>query len=143
MVKRLGLKVINPETGELFEGLIIPLRPRIGGKWVRIFQDGKAELLRHSPQLRGQSFKVLYYLDAVVKWGNIIPPPRGVADALSLNEKAVYRAYAELIAASIVIKKGSIYSLSPRYCWKGNESQLEEAYRELTTTPVKQLVEVT
>lgn len=132
VAKRYGL--VDLATGEVFEGVITPWLPKVGGKWVRVFQDSTAELLRRSPELHGQSYRILVQLEAVVKWGNLIPAPPEIAKSLNLKPPNVYRAYAELIKAGIIIKRDGVYSLSPFYCWKGNEMQLEQACRELITS---------
>lgn len=138
------LGLLNKRTGELYDAEIRLRRQGTGGKWMKIWQDGKAELLRRSSsQLHGQSYYILHCLDGMVKWGNIIPLPPEVATVLNKRLRSVYRAYAELIEANIIIKRKGVYYLSPLYCWKGNTKQLEETYQKLfaPTETVKQLSE--
>ena len=124
--KRYGL--IDLATGEVLEAVITPWRGRVGGKWMKVFQDTKREILQQNPQLRGESYKVLHYLEAAVAWGNRLPTPTEVAGALGLLPTNVHRAFAQLVKAECIIKRDGTYYLSPLIGWKGSEKQLEEAY---------------
>lgn len=126
--KRYGL--IDLETGEKFEGVITPWLPKIRGEWVRVFQKSKADLIKRS-HLHGQSYHILSCLDTVVSWGNEIPAPPAIAKDFSLPESAVYRAYAELIKADIVIRENHSYYLNVLYCWKGSPQELAKAQQRL------------
>lgn len=127
---------INQETGEEYDAVVVK-RFQIGGRWMRAWQDGKEHMLKRIdsplgfPHMRGQSYKVLAYLDCVVTWENHISTPSGLAKRYGFSETSVYRAYAELIKAGFVIKKDREYFLSPLYCWKGNQAQYREACRTL------------
>lgn len=123
--------MIDLKTREIYGAVITPWFPKVGGKWVRVFQNATKELLVRSPGLHGQSTRVLLYLTAAAGWDNAIPSPPALAKELFLNEKTVYRAYAELIRAEFVIKRDGAYYLSPLYCWKGDPVHLEQACREL------------
>ena len=127
--------LINLKTGKAFPGGLTFWQDTKGGKWMKIWQDGKAALLDRTP-LHGQSYRILCHLDAVCEWGNVIPAPAFIASKLGIKREAVYRAYAELIKAEIVIKKDGNYYLSPLYCWKGNQMQLVQACKVLLDTPM-------
>ena len=121
--------ILDRETGEILE---LNAKSSTGSSnWLRVFQNGKRELLSRSPELHGQSHRVLNYLDAVVAWGNSLPTPAKVAESLNLKLPNAYRAYTELMKAEIVLKRDGVYYLSPLYCWKGNEKQFEQACQEL------------
>ena len=112
---------------------------------MKLFQDSGEDLLKRA-KLHSESYRVLKFLDTAVEWGNGIPKPAALAKQLGLNERAVYRAYAELVSAEIVIKApdGGRYSLSPFYCWKGNEQQYNLAVCNLPgayPSPVRQLID--
>jgi hypothetical protein len=123
----------NTKTGEIAD-IDITVR-RGGSRFMKLWQDGSKMLLERASGLHGQSYRVLCYLGAVARWGNAIPTPPEVAIALELTSTNVYRAYAELIEADIVIKREHDYFLSPYYCWKGNDVQYQQACRDLLSTP--------
>lgn len=127
MIRRQEIQIINKQTGQVLDFVFIP-PTGLGGKWVRIFQDGHGAQLAANPQLRGESLRVLLYLESVVAWRNALPLPKEVAQKMGMNEKAAYRAYAQLSEAGFVWKHEGAYYLSPVVGWKGTEAQLEEAY---------------
>ena len=135
-MKRYGL--VDLDTGEKYEGVITPWQNRVGGKWMRVFQDGSKELSRRHPELHGQSWRVLYYLQAVVEWGNLLPMPASVASDLGLLPAAVSRAYGELVKAGFVWKQAGAYYINPLIGWKGDPKQLEAIHQRMyaqTHTP--------
>ena len=124
--------LVNKKTGEVFDAeLRITRQKQLGGKWVKVFQDGKRELMRRSPGLQGQSYRILHYLEAVVAWGNMIPYPSQLATDLHLHASHASRAYGELRKAGFIIKRDRCWYLSPLVCWKGSAKELAEAYRQL------------
>lgn len=125
--RRHEIQILDKTTGQALDFMFIPPKG-LGGKWVRVFQDGQKALLAASPELRGESLRVLLYLESVVMWRNVLPRPKEAAQELGLHEKAAYRAYAELIKAGFVWKYEGKYYLSPVVGWKGTEAQLEEGY---------------
>ena len=129
------IAIINKSTGQVLDFVFKPAEG-MGGRWVRVFQDAKLSLLLQHPELRGQSLRVLHYLEAVVAWGNLVPCTASVAGALGLHQSHVSRAYAELTRAGFLIKEGSAYYLNPLFCWKGSEAQLGEAVDRLLGAPV-------
>lgn len=134
-VKVVGVALTNPETGETVRGELHLWQPSPGGAWVRVFQASKKALILQHPELHGQAHKVLSYLEAVVGWGNLLPQPKEVAEALGLVLRVVFRAYSELIQAGFIIKKEKAYYLSPLVAWKGNEEQLQQAWKMLPAPP--------
>ena len=133
--KRYGL--LDLDTGEVSEAVITPRRSVSGGAWMKVFLDGMSRLAL--AQIHGQAYRVLVYLLSANSWGNGLPTPAEAATALSLGRTAVARAYAELSAAGAILKRGTRYYLSPTVGWKGTDSQLEAAYRELFTEDRKLL----
>ncbi len=131
--------MVHLKTGEMFKVRISPWQRQLGGKWVKVFQDGKRELLRRSPGLHGQSYRILHHLEAVVAWGNMIPTPAQVAIDINLHRVAVSRAYRELYRADFIIKRDRVWYLSPLVCWKGSAKELAEAFRRLEEPNVKLL----
>ena len=51
--------------------------------------------------------------------------------AMGMAQPHVSRAYRELLAAEIIVKRGKEYQMSPLVGWKGKENELEIALREL------------
>lgn len=125
-----NVALVNELTGEVYD-VFLAKRNRAGGKWMKIWQDGKRELLSRNPNLSKEGFRILNNLETVVNWENIIPPPPVLAKKLGFSETAVYRAYAELIKGGFVLKQERVYYLSPAYCWKGTQKQWENACRKL------------
>lgn len=122
-------RLTNTKTGEVADVDITIHRGR--GKFMKVWQDGTKALLERTPQLRGQSIRILLYLTAIATWNNCVPTPVVIASKLGAKKPNVYRAYAELIKADFVIKRDDAYYLSPLYCWKGNQMQFEEACHKL------------
>ena len=122
---------IDTETGERFRANITPERRRIGGRWVRVFQDAITRIAVEHPELQGRSLRVLLYVAGVVKWDNAIPGPSATATALGMRQPNVSRAYRELMAVGAVIERDGGYYLSPLMAWKGTERQRDTACREL------------
>lgn len=132
MVKRRlhEISITDKTTGQVLDFVYKP-PGGIGGKWVRVFQDGMARLIRDNPKLRGESLRVLTCLLATAGWKNSIPSPSVFAKTSELQPTNVYRAYRELKGAGAILEIEDACYLSPRLCWKGTEAQLEKAY--LTT----------
>lgn len=122
---------IDTETGERFRANITPERRGLGGRWVRVFQDTMQRLAERHPELHGQSYRVLAYLTGVAAWNNALPSTGVVAVALGLQPSAVRRAYGELSRVEVILRRDSVYYLSPLVAWKGTERQLEAACQEL------------
>lgn len=122
--------VIDTTTGELYDIKLVPRRRAIGG-WVKLFQRGKRELLLGHPNLRGQSLRVLAYLETVSSWHNLLPSAAETAMVLSLLPPNVSRAYSELTRAGFIVKLGTRYHLSPLVAWKGTEREWDLFCREL------------
>lgn len=127
--RRLG--AVDLATGEVLEVIITPVYRQIGGKWVRLFQEGKRRMMLEHREVHMQSYYVLSYVETMSTWNNEIPSAAELAGVLKLGRTVVARAYGELRKAGFIIKKGTRYYLSPLVAWKGNERQLEEACREL------------
>lgn len=119
--------LVDLATGELYEARITPWRGEVGG-WMKVFQDTKRALLMRNPRLHGQSYRVLTYLETVVGWGNVLPSPAVVAQALDLQRQAVVRAYRELLDGGFILKREGLYYLSPLVGWKGTERDFRKAY---------------
>lgn len=127
-LKRHQIQIIDKSTGQALDFDFVPAAP-VGGKWVRIFQDEVARLLAETPGLRGQSLRVLLYLQTQVGWRNVVPTPAVTAEGLGIGRTNSHRAYAELLKAGFLWKVDGAYYLSPRVGWKGTQAQLEELYR--------------
>ena len=124
--------VIDRTTGEVFDIKLVPRYKAAGGKWVKVFVDGVQALVCDNPHFRGQTWRVLYYIEAHTTWGtNEVPTPTEAASALSLGRTVVSRSYSELALAGAIFKRGTRYYLSPVIGWHGTVKQLEAAYREL------------
>ena len=123
-------RLTDPETGQEYAVIVAPVQPRMG-KWVRLFQDGKLRLMRQHPEVRGQAYQVLAYLEATSTWTNAVPSAALTAQRMGLNRVSVARCYAALLAAEFVLKRDGIYYISPFVAWKGNERQYNAFCREL------------
>lgn len=120
----------DPATGELFKALILPIKQRVGGRWVRIFQDTLSEINKKR-KLRGESYRVLLQLMAESDYKNVVPEIGKIANELGINKNNVSRAFRELRDAGILISEGRNYYLLPFLVWKGNAKQLNLACSEL------------
>ena len=134
-VKEYGL--YDSDSGEFLHTLILPVKRKVGGRWMRIFQD-MAEVVSRK-KLRGESYRVLWYLLSVSDFNNIVPGTGKVGEAIKIKRASVCRAYRELKETGILIEKDSLYCLSPFLAWKGNDQQLEARCRELLVPKVKVL----
>ncbi len=123
----LNVRLMNPDTGEFINAKLI--KTSSGGKFMKLWQDTGFEGRIWS--LRGSSVKMLLFLTDIAGWQNVVPGPSEVARKLDWPPSNASRAYRELIEASFLIKGGSEFHLSPLYCWKGSDSQYEEALRRL------------
>ena len=102
---------------------VVPPKPRIGGKWVRLFQDEKRRMMVEHPKVHTQAYYVLSYLETVAGWDNGLPSAATTAEALGLLREAVSRCYGELVAAEFIVKLDGRYFINPLICWKGTERQ--------------------
>lgn len=136
--KRYGLKLTDWETGKKVEGVFIPYPEGEGGRWMKLFQDALLGLAQ-SDQLHGQSLRVLWWLFSVTKWRNRLPGTAITARALGLHQSSASRAYKELKHAGCIYEQEGVYILSPRIGWKGNNQDLDEAYKELFASETKAL----
>ncbi len=133
--KRFGM--VDLYTGEVFGAFIIPIRSKIGGKWVRVFQDTLKAL--RDKKLHGQTFWILLNLISEADFQNRVPGTTALAKILGMKQPNVSRAYRELKQASMLLVQDRNYYLSPLLCWKGNQKQLEKAYEELLSPIVLKL----
>ena len=130
-------KLYNPDTKELSSFTLRVEQDRIGGKWMRLFQEEAIALTEKN--LHGESYRVLFRLMGLADYNNNVPDTRKIAELLNIKRSNVCRAYRELLDSEILIEKGGGYYLTPRLAWKGNEQQLEAAYKELYAVKVKAL----
>ena len=124
--RRHEIQILDKTTGQVLDFLFVP-RKGLGGRWMRLFQDGIEEALKAAPHLQGQSLRVLWHLVAKVGWRNVLPTPAESAHAIGIDSSNAYKAYGQLLESGFVWKHDGVYYLSPRVGWKGNEAQLEEA----------------
>lgn len=121
----------DPETGEKFGQFVVQLEggERIGGKWVRLFQQRITEWAELG-EMKGETLRVLLWLLGKAEWYNGVPGPKEAAKALRIHEASAYRAFRYLRQEGLVSKMGRGYSLSPDVGWKGTAGELEEAWRK-------------
>ena len=124
--RRHEIQILDKTTGQVLDFLFVP-RKGLGGRWMRLFQDGIEEALKAAPHLQGQSLRVLWHLVAKVGWCNVLPMPAETAHAIGIDPSNAYKAYSQLLEGGFIWKHDGTYYLSPRVGWKGNEAQLEEA----------------
>lgn len=125
--------ILNTRTGDIIAD-VTPRAPRIGGNWVRLFQERHRQMMLDHPvskELHAQSYVVLWYLADVSAWDNGVPGAAEVAKEMSLLPQNVSRCYQELCRANFLIKKGTRYFLNPYVVWKGTEKQWQLAVSEL------------
>ena len=138
-------KLVDPKTGQELSAGITLWTETQEGRWVRIFLDGKAAVLARHPKLRGESYKVLHYIETKVGWHNLVPSPSRLATGIGMKEENVYRAYAELIKAECIYKKDGQYYLSPYVGWVGKPKDYQEACEAMPALeirlPMRQLAE--
>ena len=122
--------LVDLATGEMFQAVISPWRRQVGGKWMKVFLASKQELLRRSPDLHGQSHRVLAWLETLVAWGNRLPSPTKLAETSEIPLSTVSRAYRELALAECIYKQDGTYFLSPLVGWHGSSKDLDQAYQQ-------------
>ena len=122
---------VNLETGEVStEFLVLQRKPRIGGKWMRIYQDTIDWLIK-TKGIRGESLKVLLALIAEAGFQNILPSQKKIAQKLQMEQASVSRAYKQLYDLRLLYKEDASYTLSPLLCWKGTRKQQEIAMEHI------------
>ena len=136
-VREYGL--YDKKTGELSDVFIIPIKKKVGGRWMRIFQDAAGKVSQD--KLRGESYRVLFHLISASDFNNMVPETGKVGEVIGLKRANVCRAYRELKGAGILIEKETGYYLSPFLAWKGNDQGLETMCKELLKPKVKALPE--
>lgn len=127
----------NYTKGSVLAEVILP-KPRIGGKWVRLFQDEKRRMMVEHPKVHTQAYYVLSYLETIAGWDNGLPTAAETAQALGLLREAVSRCYGELVATGFLVKQDRRYFINPLICWKGTERQWQEAVAKLVDQPRQQ-----
>ena len=123
----------NIKTGETAD-VDITIHERSGGKFMKIWQGREWE--KRIEILQGNSVKLLLHLVSIAVFQNIIPSPNQLA-LLNWKRPNIYRAYRELQKADFIYQRDGAYYLSPYFCWKGNEQQLEQATQQLTDNSLK------
>ena len=132
---------MNLDTGELYKGILTPLLPRVGGRWMRVYQDALFGRLKQNPQIKGNSMRVLLYLQSVVTYQNLLPGTGATAKELGLRQSHASRAYKELIEADFIIKRQGNYYFNPFIYWKGTQKQMQQACCELLEPQKRYLIE--
>lgn len=130
-----GYGTIKLKTGEEFEALIRIKRQKVGGRWMRVFQDNLAYIKRL--RLRGESYKVLIETMSLSDFDNRIPDTGKVAELLEMKRAGVSRAYRELREKGLILGKEGGYYISPLLAWKGSEEALQVACKKLLSRDVK------
>ena len=136
MRKRETFTLTHDATGQSIRAIVISKTS--GGRFMKVWQDtGWGPRL---DKLQGRSLRVLWQLVEVAGWQNEVPGPSDTARALGMRQPAVSRAYGELLRGSFLHKVGRVYRLSPFFCWKGNDQQLEEVIKQLAAPGQRELV---
>jgi len=135
-IKHFGM--VDLDTRQEYGVTVVALRPRMGGKWVRVFQDRGKELLQKAAGLHGQSYRILLFLTMEADWNNSVPSTASTAVRLRIKAPNVSRAYKELVQAEFLVKKDGLYYLSPFYCWEGSPAQFQET---IQTMPYPKMIE--
>ena len=116
-------KRTDVDTGEIHRYLIQRESVKIGGRWMRAYQDGMEYLAKQ--KLRGESYRVLNYLVAKAGFSNTLPSKKSIALSLDMKAPSVSRAIKELTGIGVIIKDGDTSILSPYFYWKGNQKDFE------------------
>ena len=136
-VKRWG--ILDYDTGEVYATLLIPLKPKIGGKWMKVFMAYLEWLALHP--LRGETYRVLLSLMSKATYGNTIPTTTQTAKNLSMKAPSVSRAYRQLKENGVIVEQDGQYQLSPLFCWRGNAKQHQEAIKRISDQVMKAVQE--
>lgn len=134
-IKEYGL--YDTDTGEIFTALILPRKRKIGGSWMRLFQD--AVLAINRKKIRGESYRVLFQLIGMSDFNNAVPGTGKIGEVIGMKRASVCRAFRELKEAGILLEKERNYFLNPLLAWKGSDKQMEDKCKELLTTGIKTL----
>jgi DNA-binding transcriptional regulator YhcF (GntR family) len=137
----IGYGLVDLKTGEISkEFLFLRKTTNIGGLWMRAYQNSMARLA--TLKLRGESYRLVWYLVAHTGYLNKPPSVKSIAKGLGIKPPHISRAFKELEKNGIVIKDDNIYSLNPYFFWKGTSKQLETRLEELRTKNLELLKEL-
>ena len=98
---------------------------------MKLYKQAKQHLLLAHPELRGESLRVLAYLETASEWHNLLPAASETAAALNLLASNVSRAYTELSRCGFIVKIGNRYHLSPMIAWTGTDKEWDSFCRVL------------
>ena len=128
--QRVGLGLINKETGEIFDAEL-RLRRHIKGGFMKLWQNVGWE--KNLGELQGASLRVLFRLTNAAAWGNSVPGPVETAKAMGMQRTNTSHAYSELARAGFLCKVEGRYYLNPLFCWKGRDEEYEVAVARLAS----------
>jgi len=127
-----GWQLFNPKTGEIRpDALLIERKQKkVGGRWVRIYQD-PLRYLAIQEQIRGETMRVFLLLTSVTGFQNLLPSQKVIAEKLGKTPAHISRAFKQLTDIGFIYKKEGNYYLNPHVGWKGSLKQMESACKEL------------
>ena len=126
---------INPETGEVIEGVLVWMPKKRVSPFERHFTMNQAGLLTLAQNLTGEQLKVLLTLLADLDYENYIQVPQSeIAEKLSMQKTHVSRSVKALITLGVVVEgprvgKSKTYRLNEQFGWKGSVSKHKQALK--------------
>ena len=131
--------LLNRETGEIVEADFTIKRKRRSSQFMKLWQDIGWET--RLGKLQGNSLRMLWFLINRTAFCNIVPSPSLMAVECGWKQPHVSRAYRELREADFLCQRDRSYYLNPYFCWKGNDTQYQQACREQLRFALKSITE--
>lgn len=126
------MKLVNPHTGEVLEGLAVPRQKRYpqGKEFMTMFRDGW-EYLSEIDDLAGRDYRVLHRLLSKLDYENWISVSQEtIAEELNLRQPDVNKSIGRLTGHRIIErekdpidKRRWRYRLNANLGWKGDARQ--------------------
>ena len=126
---------INPETGEVIEGVLVWMPKKRVSPFERHFTMNQAGLLTLAQNLTGEQLKVLLTLLADLDYKNYIQEPQSeIAEKHTMQKTHVRRSVKALINLGVVVEglkvgKSKTYRLNEQFGWKGSVSKHKQALK--------------
>ncbi len=145
MRKKIGQ--IDLKTGELLEGYIAVLQPKIKNGFTRHFTMNQDALDILADNLKGSEFRVLMKLLKWLDYENLIQIQQNeIADELKMEKQNVNRSINKLIDVGILLKgpkigKSCSYRLNPNFGWKGKAKSHQKALKDRMEKAQMRIVE--
>ncbi len=143
--KKIGQFDLN--TGEVIEGYIAVLQPRIKSGFTRHFTMNQEALDIIAENFDGAEIRVLLKLLKYLDYENLIQiQQKEIADELKMDKSNLHRAIKTLIDFGVILKgpkigKSCSYRLNPNFGWKGKAKSHQKALKDRMEKAQMRIVE--